>query len=263
MRFVLFGDDYGIKQLCGFIPAEFLQAIVAAENRPQYHHWIVKIADSRAVDFLIQPKKTSANYISFINHVKNINPNFIFVNSYSMLLPPEILEIPKCGAINIHSALLPQYRGANPIQWALLNDEKETGATIHYMDAGFDTGDIIAQKKVPILEEDTWLDIQQRIGCATDQMLAEEIPKIVSGTNSRMRQRDDLARYWKRRRPEDGRFEWTWRARDIYNLIRALVKPHAGAFYYDKNGHKVVIDSFLSLHEVKMLQMAQIGHVIG
>lgn len=261
-RLVIFGDDSGLPQLLKHLPTDLLVGIVGAAIRPHQHQTLLDLAESQKAPFFCQPRKTSPVHEVFVNQVRALAPDLIIVNSYSMLLPPEILAIPTLGCINIHGALLPQYRGANPIQWALIHDEKETGVTMHYMDVDFDTGDIIVQKKVPILEEDTWLDIQHRIGYATDEMLAENILKIVAGTNSRMPQRADLARYWQRRGPEDGRFEWTWRARDIYNLIRALVKPHPGAFYYNESGDKIILDSFMPLDEIKKLQKDQIGHVI-
>lgn len=262
MRIICFGDNLGIPMLYRHLPMGTCVAIVAAVIRPQYYNELKNFADSLSVKFIIQPRKTSHGYDAFVEQIKALAPEFILVNSYSMLFQTDLISIPKHGAINIHGALLPQYRGCNPTQWALLNDEKETGVTMHYMDADFDTGDIIAQKRVPILEDDTWRDIQHRIGDATDEMLAEEIPGIMAGTNSRTPQCADLARYWQRRRPEDGRFEWTWRSRDIYNLIRALVKPHPGAFYYNESGDKIILDSFMSLNEIKKLQKVQIGHVI-
>lgn len=261
-RLLIFSDDYGLPQLLKHLSCSLVASIVGATIRPQQHPILLALAESQNVPFLKQPKKTSLEYKSFVDQVRALAPDLIIVHSYSMLLPIEILNIPNFGCINIHAALLPQYRGCNPIQWALLNDEKETGVTMHYMDADFDTGDIIAQKKVPILEEDTWRDIQQRIGCATDEMLAEEIPKILNGTNSRTPQQTNLARYWKRRRAEDGQFKWTWCSRHIYNLVRALVKPHPGAFYYDQNGNKIILDSFLSLDDIKKLQKIQIGYVV-
>jgi methionyl-tRNA formyltransferase len=261
-KIILFSDDYGLPQLMRHIPHDVVSGIIGATIRSQQHQTLRALALTQEVPFLIQPRKDSSEYQMFVEHVRLLAPDLIIVNSYSMLLPREILSIPVFGCINIHAALLPQYRGANPIQWALLNDEKETGVTMHYMNEDFDTGDIIAQKRVPILDEDTWINILHRISKSTDEMLEIEIPRIMSGTNSRTPQRTDLARHWRRRRPEDGRFDWTWRARDIYNLIRALVKPHPGAFYFNERGEKIIIDSFMSLNEIKKLQNAYIGHVI-
>lgn len=210
----------------------------------------------------MQPKKNSLEYENFVKQIKRLDPDLIIVCSYSMLLHPDILEIPSMGAVNIHGALLPEYRGCNPIQWALINDESETGVTMHYMSAGFDSGDIVAQKRVPILDDDTWVVVLERIGVATDQLLEEQIPKLLSGTNNRSPQDEHYANYFRRRKPEDGQFEWTWKARQIYNLIRALVKPHPGAFYYDRQGLRTVIDHFIPFEQVKEMQLQAVGKVI-
>jgi len=262
LKIVCFGDNWGAPMLCRNLPSESIAGIVGAEIRPQYHHELKTLAESLLVDFLIQPTKMSPGYPGFLESIRGLALDFIFVNSYSMLLHTDLLAIPTRGAINIHGGLLPGYRGCNPTQWALLNDEKETGVTIHYMDADFDSGDIIAQQKVPILEEDTWIDIQKRIDSASEELFANTIYEILSGTNSRVRQEESMAHYWRRRTPEDGQFSWTWRAREIYNLVRALVKPHPGAFYYNEGGEKVVLNSFIPLDEIKELQAARVGHAI-
>lgn len=257
-----FGDIAGGPQLLKHLSGENITALVAADIRPQYHAALADLAARYATTLLIQPRKTSSGYPEFLQRIKQLAPDLILVNSYSMLLHQELLDIPGLGAINIHGALLPQYRGCNPTQWSIVNREVETGVTMHYMDAGFDTGDIIAQKHVPILFEDTWRDVQQKIASATEIMLTEQIPKILSGTNGRVAQQDKKAHYWRRRTPEDGRFEWTWRAVDIYNLIRALVKPHPGAYYLDIDCSKTVIDYFVTYEQVKQMQVEKIGRIL-
>lgn len=262
MKIVSFGDNWGLPMLLNHLEAGTVTAIVAATIRPQYHAALQELATKYDVPLLIQPRRASAEYLAFVHEIIELQPDFILVNSYSMLLPQELLDIPRFGAINIHGALLPQYRGCNPMQWAIINNETETGVTMHHMDAGFDTGDIIAQKQVPLLFEDTWRNVQQRIGVATEELLVEEIPKIMAGTNSRTPQSGGQAQYWRRRKPEDGRFEWSWKAVDIYNLIRALVHPHPGAFYIDSNGNKTVIDHFVPCDQIKQMQLEIIGRVV-
>lgn len=262
MKAVCFGDRLGIPQILNHLPSDSILALVAAELRPQYHEELAQIAQSHSLEFLVQPLKKTQEYPAFESRIKKLQPDLILVNSYSMLLHQELLDIPRQGCINIHGALLPQYRGCNPTQWAIINNEDRTGVTMHYMDAGFDTGDLIAQKQVPLLFEDTWLDIQQRIGIATEELLSEEVPKILEGTNSRTPQVAESARYWRRRKLEDGYFEWKWKTRDIYNLIRALVRPHPGAFYLDSDGSKVIIDQFMPYEQVKEMQKCHIGKVV-
>lgn len=259
---ICFGDILGLPQLLACLPDGMATTLVAASIRPQHHAALQELAAKHNVPLLIQPRRASAEYPAFVDRIRQLRPNLILVNSYSMLLPQELLSIPERGAINIHGALLPHYRGCNPMQWAIINRETETGVTMHYMDANLDTGDIIAQKRVPLLFEDTWLKVQQRIATATEELLTEQIPLILSGTNTRTPQSEEQAGYWRRRTPEDGCFDWSWKALDIYNLIRALVSPHQGAFYVDEAGTKVVLDYFVPYQEVCIMQKSRIGRVI-
>jgi RimJ/RimL family protein N-acetyltransferase len=176
-----------------------------------------------------------------------------------MLIRQEILSIPRLGAVNIHGALLPQYRGCNPIQWALLNNESETGPTMHYMATEFDAGDIIAQRRVPIHIHDTWCDVLKRIGESTEVMLAEQVPKLLDQTNHREAQDEAISHYYRRRHPEDGLIDWNQQSvLHIYNLVRALVSPHPGAFYFQES-EKVVLDQYLTIPQVASLKYGVAG----
>lgn len=251
---LLFGDNMGIPQLLRRLPLNLICGIVAAGRRPHLHKELQELAESLHLPFIIQPRASSTTYPDFVEQVQRLNPDLILVNSYSMLLQPEILAIPKCGAVNIHGALLPEYRGANPVQWALLNDETVTGATMHYMDKDFDGGDIIARRCVPIYFEDTWCNIYTRISTEIEEMLVEELPKLLIGANTRQPQDESRARHWRRRHPEDGLINWQQSPRQIYNLVRALVKPLPGAFYIDRSGNRIVLDEYMTIQEVTALR---------
>lgn len=253
-KVLLFGDDIGVPQLLRHLPPGIVCGLVAAEIRPHQHSTLRELAEKLSLPFIIQPKVGSTGYADFLKQVQELEPNLILVNSYSMLLQPEVLALPKCGAVNIHGALLPEYRGANPTQWALLNDETMTGVTMHYMDKGFDSGDIIAQRCVPIYFEDTWHDIQKRIMAEAESLLTKELPKLLAGTNTRHPQDESRARHWRRRHPEDGRIDWQRSSHQIYNLIRALVKPHPGAFYVDSSGKCIVLDKYMTIQEIIALR---------
>lgn len=250
---IIFGDNYGIPQLIKHVPKDIIKAIVVASIRQQYHVVAREIADSLHIPLIIQPKLNSLDYPEFVKQIKILKPNYIIVHSYSMKLHSDIIRIPQIAAVNIHAALLPQYRGPNPIQWALINDESETGVTIHYMTDDFDAGDIIAQKKVHIYFEDTWREILARINEATDDLLKDELQKLFTQTNERIPQDITKARKWPRRTVDDGQIDWSSSILNIYNLIRALVKPHPGAFYEDGNKRKF-INKYLSIPEVATLK---------
>lgn len=250
---LIFGDNFGIPQLIKYLPMNYIKGIVVSSIRPEQHEELNKIAKINSIPFYIQPRKKDKDFLEFVNSIQNINPDLIFVNSYSLLIHEEILSIPKYGGINIHGGLLPQFRGPNPIQWALLNNENETGCTMHYMTKEFDAGDIISQKKVPIFFEDTWLDIRARIFKATGLMISEEIKNILELKNKRMPQNENIAKQYHRRKPEDGLIEWSKSTLYIYNLVRALVKPYPGAFYLI-NGNKIIIDEYRYISEILFLK---------
>jgi methionyl-tRNA formyltransferase len=257
-RVVVFGDPEGIQQVTKLMSKDAIPAVVGAAIRPEQLGALEEFARRNEMRLLIQPKHNSAEYPRFVDEVRTLDPDLILVNSYSMRVRAELLDLPRLGCVNVHGGLLPEYRGSNPIQWALLNDEKETGVTIHYMTEEFDQGDIIAQRTVAICFEDTWLDIRARLERATEVLLAQELPKILSRTNARSPQDESRARYYRRRSAEDGRVDWHRAVRDLYNLVRALVEPHPGAFY-DLPSERVVLDRYLSISEVTALKYGDAG----
>mgnify|MGYP001376040197 CR=1 FL=1 len=258
-RIALFGDTFGVPLTLKVISADMIAVCVAAEIRPHQHAELRRLCETYQIPFRIQPRISSESYPAFVQGLRALDLDLILSNCYSMLIRPEILSIPRLGAVNIHGALLPQYRGCNPIQWALLNNETETGATMHYMAAEFDAGDIIAQRRVPMHIQDTWRDVLARIGEATEEMLKEEVPRILTQTNNRQPQDETKACYYKRRQPEDGFIDWKqWSVIHVYNLVRALVKPHPGAFYY-RASEKVVVDGYLTVPKVTALKYGEAG----
>lgn len=259
MRILLFGDTGSVSRLLNHMPSQNVVGIVGADIRPQYHDKLRSLADERGIPCLFQPEAKDLNYPSFVKQVASIAPDLIWVNSYSMLLREEILRIPQCGGLNIHGALLPQYRGCNPTQWAILNNEHKTGVTLHEMSEDIDQGAIIAQKTVPLYFEDTWKSVQARISVATGQMIDENLTSILTGHWQAIAQDDSKAQYHRRRTLNDGEFSWNQPVVEIYNLIRALVAPHPGAFFVDEKGVRVVFDEYVTPAEIVALKYPHIG----
>ncbi len=162
--------------------------------------------------------------------MRAVRPAYIFSFYYRALLPEEILGLAAQGAFNLHTSLLPKYRGRAPVNWVLVNGETQTGVSLHHMVARADAGDIVAQKAVAIAYEDTAYTLQQKLLAAAKAMLAEALPKIASGTAQRVKQDLSKGMYCGRRRPEDGRIDWTWDAERVRNLVRAVTLPFPGAF---------------------------------
>ena len=252
-RVLAFADDYGLPQLLRHLPPGQLVAAVAAGIRPHQHGALRGLAARAHVPLLVQPRRDEPGYARFLEQVRELAPDYFVVNSYSMRIQPDALDLADGRGINIHGALLPQYRGANPIQWALINDEPETGVTMHRLAAGIDEGDIISQRRVRIGFADTWRDVQAGIAEATESLLADKLVDVLEDRCSALPQDAAHARYHRRRRPEDGLIDWSRPARQVYNLIRALVKPHPGAFYEGPAG-RVTVDEYLPMPEVLALK---------
>jgi methionyl-tRNA formyltransferase len=146
------------------------------------------------------------------------------------MLSPAWLDMPKRGALNMHGSLLPKYRGRAPIHWAIIHGETATGASLHYMLEKPDAGALVDQQSVPILENDTALEVSMKVADAAQQVLARSLPKLIAG--SAAARALDLAQgsYFGRRHPEDGRIDWRAGARRIHDLIRAVAPPFPGAF---------------------------------
>jgi len=157
-------------------------------------------------------------------------PDFIFSFYYRHMLPTAVLELAPRGAYNLHGSLLPKYRGRVPVNWAVLNGETETGATLHEMTVKPDAGAIIGQTMVPILPDDTAFEVFGKLTVASEQTLWQALPGLVAGSAPRLPNDLSKGSYFGGRKPEDGRIDWTRPARDIYNLHRAVAPPYPGAW---------------------------------
>jgi methionyl-tRNA formyltransferase len=178
---------------------------------------------------VLQPEK--AREKDFIDSVRQMNPELILVAAYGQILPATLLEVPRLGCLNVHTSLLPKLRGAAPIQWAILNDEPVTGITIMKMDAGLDTGDILARESTAILPTDDAQSLHDRLAQLGGRLLVETIGPYASGTLQPTPQPTEGATYARKILKEDGRIDWNRPARTIWNQVRGLV-PWPGAFTY-------------------------------
>ena len=185
---------------------------------------------------IYQPEKVRKNE-EFINEIKSLKPDVICVVAYGKILPQEILDIPKNGSINVHGSLLPKYRGAAPIQWAVLNGDKTTGVTTMYMGAGMDTGDMILKQEVEIGEDETTGELWDRLSKIGSELLVETLKQIEAGTAPRVKQGDDFTMAPMLDK-EMAKIDWENKtAKEIKNLVRGL-NPIMGAYTF-LNGKKI------------------------
>ena len=179
---------------------------------------------------IYQPEKVRNN-TEFIQEIKDLKPDVICVVAYGKILPQEILDIPEKGSINVHGSLLPKYRGAAPIQWAVLNGDKITGVTTMYMGAGMDTGDMILKEEVEIGEDETTGELWERLSKIGANLLVETLKQIEAGTAPRIPQGDDFSMAPMLDK-EMAKIDWENKtAKEIKNLVRGL-NPIMGAYTF-------------------------------
>lgn len=209
------------------------------EDSPSEEIWfssVRELADKHDIPW----RTTDINAPENISLLREIAPRFIFSFYYRNMIRQEVLDIPNEGALNLHGSYLPRYRGRVPVNWAIINGESETGATLHYMVEKPDAGDMVDQEKVPILFTDTALDLFNKVTEASVIVIGRSWPLLVTGKAQRIPMDLAAGSYFGGRKPADGLIDWTKGAVRIYNLIRGVTHPYPGAFTY-LDGGKVTI----------------------
>jgi methionyl-tRNA formyltransferase len=176
---------------------------------------------------IFQPEKAKEK--SFQEELRGLQPDLILVVAYGQILPLSILRIPRYGAINVHASLLPKYRGAAPIAWAVLNGEEVTGVTLMMMDEGMDTGNILLQRSVPISKDETSDTLHARLASLGAQLLLETLEKLKGGNLRPIPQDHSKATYAPPLKKMDGRIDWRKEATEIDRQVRGF-NPWPGAF---------------------------------
>ena len=175
----------------------------------------------------LQPEKAKEE--AFQKSLEGLQADLCVVVAYGQILPESLLKMPKYGAVNVHASLLPKYRGAAPIAWAILQGEKVTGVTTMVMDEGMDTGDILLQAEVPIGAEDTCQALQDRLAALGAGLLIETLEKMKEGNIRPVPQDHSKATYAPPLKKEDGHIDWKKDAEEIDRRVRAF-NPWPGAF---------------------------------
>ncbi len=187
-----------------------------------------------------QPEKVRQR--GFIRTLERLAPDVIVVAAFGQLLPQSMLDIPPCGTINLHPSLLPKYRGAAPVQWALINGETETGITLMLLDAGEDTGDIICAERIPIQDADTAVTLMEKLACLGANLLLKVLKEMpAAAPPSATPQRHDEATRAPRLTKETGCIDWHCSATAIHNLVRGTEGwPGAYAFFRENLRLKIL-----------------------
>ncbi len=209
-------------------------AVVTQPDRPKGRD--LKLAPSPVKEValsahlpVLQPER--ARQDSFVEELRQFQPDLIAVAAYGQILPRTILKLPRFGCLNVHTSILPKYRGAAPIQWAILDGEAETGVTIMKMDAGLDTGDILTQQTTPILAEDNSQTLHDRLAQLGAALLTQTIRDYVADKITPRPQPVEGASHARKITKEDGLLDWSKPARTLWNRLRAFT-PWPGVFTY-------------------------------
>ena len=223
--------DVGVKCLSVLLAHGVKVALVVThEDNPAETIWFDSVAKIAAVHHVPTITPDDPNTPEVVERIRALKPDFLFSFYYRNMLKPELLDLPRQGALNMHGSLLPKYRGRVPVNWAVIRGETETGATLHYMTVKPDAGEIVARHAVPILPDETAAEVMRKVAGAAAALLDKVLPSLIAGTAPRVPQ--DLAKgaYFGGRKPADGVIDWRRTAREVHNLVRGVAPPYPGAF---------------------------------
>ncbi len=256
LRIVFMGTpDFAEKSLRKVYEAGYkIEAVVTNIDKPKGRGMklipspVKQFAEEKGIKVL-QPLKVRNN-TEFIEEIKNINPEVICVVAYGKILPKELLDVPKLGCVNVHGSLLPQYRGAAPIQWAVLNGDKTTGITTMYMDVGMDTGDMILKQETEIGEDETTGELWDRLSDIGADLLVKTLKLIEAGKAPREKQGENFT-VAPMLDKEMAKIDWQNKtAIELKNLVRGL-NPIMGAYSF-LNGKKIKFWKVQALKEKEL-----------
>ena len=207
-----------------------IPAVFTHEDDPREEIWWESLAARASARGIPVHTPTSPKDPTYAELVRGYRPDFLFSFYYRYMIPQAVLDLAPRGAFNLHGSLLPRYRGRAPVNWVLVNGERETGVSLHTMVAKPDAGGLVDQEPVPVAFEDTAFTLFRKLEAAAAKLLDRSLPLLRDGRA--VSRPLDLAAgsYFGGRKPEDGRIDWSWDAERIYNLVRAVTHPYPGAF---------------------------------
>ncbi|WP_433757288.1 methionyl-tRNA formyltransferase [Nocardia sp. CA-135398] len=249
MRIVSFGfQTWGRKTLQALIDSEHqvVLAVTHPASADSYKGIWSDSVEDLAREHGIPVHLTERADAETIDLVKRAEPDVIVVNSWYTWMPAELYNLPPHGTLNLHDSLLPKFTGFSPVLWALISGESETGLTVHRMDQGLDTGDILVQRSLPIGPTDTGAELVLRGMELIPGALREALHALESGTAQWQPQRKSERTYFHKRSERDSRIDWTWSAVDLERFVRALSEPYPRAFTYYRGERIEVFEAAVS-----------------
>lgn len=272
MNIIFFGSGrFAVKSLEMLANSKHnVNLVVTQPDKPKARHLKhlpteVKIKAQELKLPFLQPDEPNSETV--INTLKSFRPDLFVVISYGHILKEPLLNIPKFFSLNVHASLLPKYRGAAPINWAIINGESQTGISIIKMNARMDEGDILLQKKMDIQKDDTALILEEKLSLLASESSNEAINLVQGGKEQFMKQDDADVSFAPKLKKDDGLIDWNTDAVDIFNRIRGLVPWPTAWTFYKKKLLKIWKANVLSYDNIgipgEILKITKNGFIVG
>lgn len=242
MHAVVFAyHDVGVNCLRALLNAGIqVDLVITHQDDPNENVWfgsVAKLCEDKNIPYMTP----NANQLmGLIPQIQTLAPDYLFSFYYRYMIPAELLACANIAALNMHGSLLPKYRGRAPVNWAILNGETQTGATLHIMEAKPDAGDIVGQSAVPIGPNETATDVFGKVSSAAVDVLTQVLPALVQGRVPRSPNHLSQGSYFGGRKPADGQIHWEQSAKQVHDLVRAVAPPYPGAFT-DWQGKRMIV----------------------
>lgn len=237
MKIVFMGTpDFAVNVLQGLIDNYDVVGVVSQPDKRIGRHQVLTNTPVKELALkydipVFQPIRIREDY----EDILNLNPDLIVTCAYGQIIPKAILDYPRLGCINVHASLLPKLRGGAPIHKAIIDDYGTTGVTIMYMDVKMDSGDIISQREVKILDSDNLESLHDKLSEVGTSLLLDTLPSIIDGSNSRTKQDEDEVTYAYNIKREEEHIDFSKTSREVFNLIRGLCPvPSSNAIIDEK-----------------------------
>lgn len=250
MRVVMFGyQTWGHRTLQALIDSHHEVACVV--THPASDHAYERIWSDSVADLAVEHRipvqlRDRPDDEELVTTLKEADPDVMVATNWRTWIPPHLFGLPPRGTLNVHDSLLPAYAGFAPLNWALINGEREVGVTAHMMDAELDAGDIVLQRAVPVADDDTATDLFHRTLALFGPITLDSLNLIESGQRDWTKQDRSEGSFFHKRSVEDSRIDWNWSAKNIANLVRAQSDPYPNAFTFHHGKHIRVLSASVS-----------------
>lgn len=254
------GHELGAKTLEHLINNNVnVVGVVVSKNDNDWYRGVDEVAYKFNLNLY---EEKNINDQNFLNKIKSLNLDLIVCVNFDQILKKDIINLPTIGCINTHASLLPKYRGRAPLNWAMINGEEYSGVTVHFIDEGIDTGDIILQEKIKIDEDYYISDLLNKVKNIYPKIVLNAIRALESNNLNLIK--PDLSKgfYVNKRSKDDGKIDFSKPSKDIMNFIKAISKPYPGAFLYHNNKKIIIWRARLDYNISPQYESLDIGTVV-